>query len=158
MGYVSIQSGKVYNIFRTSAEIELGSPAKYMGKPMIVVEAKAYLIDGDWQYDYVLKSTGECEIEILKNENLRGTSIKGTVINSQLGQVQLKLESDSEGETVESWHMQPAYYAGTGRGYGGRPEMGGYAAAIFCFGYGKRALHYKFHRCKSGENQSDGKS
>lgn len=124
MGYMSIQSGKVYNIFRTSAEIELGAPAKCMGKSMIVVEAEAYLIDGDWQYDYVLKSTRECEIETLKNENLRGTSIKGTVINSQLGQVQLKLESDSEGETVESWHIQPAYYAGTGRGYGGRPEMG----------------------------------
>lgn len=124
MGYMPIQSGKVYNIFRTSAEIELGSPAKCMGNPMIVVEAEAYLIDGDWQYDYVLKSKGECEIETLKNENLRGTSIKGTVINSRLGQVQLKLESDSEGETVESWHIQPAYYAGTGRGYGGRPEMG----------------------------------
>lgn len=119
-----VQSGKEYRIYGADREIELGAPALYMGESLIAVETNACFINGDWQYDYVFKTQAGCEVEPLKNENLRGTSVSGTVINSRFGFVQLRLESDAEEEVVESRHIQPTYYAGAGRGYGGRPELG----------------------------------
>ncbi|MCI9591142.1 MAG: hypothetical protein HFG42_11470 [Lachnospiraceae bacterium] len=122
-GGLSVRDGKEYRIYGAAREIELGAPVFYMGESLIAAQVNAGLINGEWQYEYVLKTPEACKTGLLKNENLRGTSVSGTVINSRLGQVQLKLQTDKE-ETVESWHIQPAYYAGTGRGYGGRPEPG----------------------------------
>ena len=55
---------------------------------------------------------------------LIGAAVQGTVTETTPTMSRLMLKTDGSGEKIRSWHHQPVYYSGSGKGYSGRPEKG----------------------------------
>jgi hypothetical protein len=60
----------------------------------------------------------------MDNLRLAGAAIPGRVLGTSLTSTMLALDTDTGEGTVESWNVQPVYYAGGGKGYSGQPEKG----------------------------------
>lgn len=111
-------------------DIPMGSPVHFLELELYVYKKDSYLDKGLVYHDYVLRPASGCspashwmEKEI-KNPQMVGAAIPGTVLGSNAAMTQLALSTDMEGEHADSWHTRAVYYSGKGKGYSGRPEVG----------------------------------
>ncbi|MBE5988916.1 MAG: hypothetical protein E7250_14430 [Paenibacillaceae bacterium] len=101
----------------------LGDIIKFLKVHLVVTAKNSYLKGGQWVHDYSLRPSVNCKMERMDNLRLAGAAIPGRVLGTSLTSTMLALDTDIEG-MVESWHVQPVYYAGGGKGYSGQPEKG----------------------------------
>ncbi|WP_349669207.1 hypothetical protein [Lacrimispora sp.] len=102
----------------------LGDIIEFLKVHLVVTAKKSYLKGGQWVHDYSLRPSVNCKMERMDNLKLAGAAIPGRVLGTSLTSTMLALDTDIGEGTVESWHVQPVYYAGGGKGYSGQPEKG----------------------------------
>ena len=102
----------------------LGDIVEFLKVHLVVTAKKSYLKGGQWIHDYSLRPSLNCKMERMDNLRLAGAAIPGRVLGTSLTSTMLALDTDIGEGTVESWHVQPVYYAGGGKGYSGQPEKG----------------------------------
>lgn len=107
-----------------SEDIQIGEPVLFQGRNLIAAQKTSALESGIVHHAYVLRPAQGCRMEEVKNTKLIGAAIPGTVTATTATMSRLSLETDPSEEGNESWHMQPVYYSGGGKGYSGRPEKG----------------------------------
>lgn len=102
----------------------LGDIIEFLKVHLVVTAKKSYLKGGQWVHDYSLRPSVNCKMERMDNLKLAGAAIPGRVLGTSLTSTMIALDTDIGEGTVESWHVQPVYYAGGGKGYSGQPEKG----------------------------------
>lgn len=101
-----------------------GDTVLFHGERLVVSGKVSRFSGNQWVHDYTLRTEVECRVDRICNPKLSGAAIKGTVLETTLTSSRLSLETDGAGEGQESFHIQPVYYAGGGKGYSGQPEKG----------------------------------
>ncbi|HEX3075528.1 MAG TPA: hypothetical protein VHQ24_01530, partial [Lachnospiraceae bacterium] len=119
-----LSEGLEYEVSDRYENYQLGDVVEFLGTPLIVAQKYSSLRGNQWVHDYSLRPENNCRMERMDNLELAGAAVKGTVLGTNTTSSKLALETDMEGLKVESWHIQPVYYAGGGKGYSGQPEKG----------------------------------
>ncbi|WP_207706008.1 contractile injection system protein, VgrG/Pvc8 family, partial [Clostridium sp. HBUAS56010] len=102
----------------------LGDLVEFLNIPLVVTEKHSCLKRGEWLHAYHVRPAQNCKMERMDNLKLAGAAIRGQVLASSFTSTRLELKTDAEEGKKESWHVQPVYYAGAGKGYSGQPEKG----------------------------------
>ena len=95
----------------------LGDRVSFQGRRLVVTRKTSRLKNSEWVHSYILTPESGCHVERIYNPRLAGAAIRGTVTETSLCANRLALVTDGEGERQDSWHTQPVYYAGGGKGY-----------------------------------------
>jgi len=111
-----IEIAEIYEDYRLGTRIIFGD------KEWVIAGKKSELKNALWVHQYQLKKENECRTSQMNNRVLAGSAITGEVKEVALCSNRLKLETDGDNEVAESWHVQPVYYVGEGKGYSGQPE------------------------------------
>ena len=101
-----------------------GDVVEFLNVHLVVTAKNSYLKGGQWIHNYSLRPSSNCKMKRMDNLRLAGAAIPGAVLGTSLTSTRLALDTDIDDGTVESWHVQPVYYAGGGKGYSGQPEKG----------------------------------
>ena len=123
--------GKRLEVSGIREDYEMGARLSFEGETWAVIGKQSELIDALWVHRYELCLPGECHTERMDNLRLPGTAITGSVKETGVSSNRLSLETDGPAESVQSWHVQPVYYVGKGKGYSGQPEKGDLQSLYF---------------------------
>ena len=105
-------------------EYEPGERVSVNGSILTVAEKTSYIKNSQWLNSYGFMESRACRTETIKNPRPSGVAVRGSVIEADMDRSRLRLVTDGFGESPESTHLCPVYYAGSGKGYSGQPEKG----------------------------------
>ncbi len=105
-------------------EYEPGERVSVNGSILTVAEKTSYIKNSQWLNSYGFMESRACRTETIKSPRPSGVAVRGNVIEADLDRSRLRLVTDGFGESPESTHLCPVYYAGSGKGYSGQPEKG----------------------------------
>ena len=107
-----------------ASDYSLGDVVSFQDKVWIVAGKESQIKQARWIHSYVLRRPENCCVNRMDNLRMAGVAIEGEVVATNIDSTQLKLKTDGEEELLESWHVQPVFYTGSGNGYSGQPEIG----------------------------------
>ena len=105
-------------------EYEPGERVCVNGSILTVVEKTSYIKNSQWLNSYGFMESPACRTETVRGSRPSGVAVRGSVIDTGMDRSRLRLVTDGIGESPESTHLCPVYYAGSGKGYSGQPEKG----------------------------------
>ena len=105
-------------------EYEPGERVCVNGSILTVAEKTSYIKNSQWLNSYGFMESHACCTETIRTPRPSGVAVRGSVIEADMDRSRLRLVTDGFGESPESTHLCPVYYAGSGKGYSGQPEKG----------------------------------
>ena len=105
-------------------ECEPGERVSVNGSILTVAEKTSYIKNSQWLNSYGFMESRACRTETIRTPRPSGVAVRGSVIEADMDKSRLRLVTDGFGESPESTHLCPVYYAGSGKGYSGQPEKG----------------------------------